>query len=258
MHVQWLSRWGLQTVFSPVPLSSWLRDARHRVGAFGVLVTAVNMFISRLENKNYWWEPNHLLSSLPSSRPVIKQRADSCFLQLFVKVISREHRESINFSSNNRKVILFWMDRILHPQCWMRSTCQKALSFNIDLDYYCLCLLVPFCQRTKWLLFQTPFSRDRRLQFCCRIYRGLYWGSRHSWVSFAFVSSISLSNYINFCMFLFAPAFNSSPPAVLLRGRQKTAKFNNQEADIVAISIMLYRFTQFSSDIIVCFNDPIL
>ncbi|KAM7540960.1 hypothetical protein Aperf_G00000035759 [Anoplocephala perfoliata] len=49
-----------------------------------------------------------------------------------------------------------------------------------------------------------------------------------------------------------------SPPAVLLRGRQKTAKFNNQEADIVAISVMLYRFAQFSSDILVCFNDPIL
>ncbi|KAM3179114.1 hypothetical protein ACTXT7_001252 [Hymenolepis weldensis] len=49
-----------------------------------------------------------------------------------------------------------------------------------------------------------------------------------------------------------------SPPAVLLHGKQKAGKFNREESDIVAISIMLYRFTQFTSDILVCFNDPIL
>ncbi|VDN97402.1 unnamed protein product [Rodentolepis nana] len=48
------------------------------------------------------------------------------------------------------------------------------------------------------------------------------------------------------------------PSAVLLRGKQKTAKFNREDSDTVAISIMLYRFTQFASDILVCFNDPIL
>nr|CDS32961.1 ran guanine nucleotide release factor [Hymenolepis microstoma] len=47
------------------------------------------------------------------------------------------------------------------------------------------------------------------------------------------------------------------PSAVLLCGKQKTAKFNKEDSDIVAISIMLYRFTQFTSDILVCFNDPI-
>ncbi|VDM32897.1 unnamed protein product [Hydatigera taeniaeformis] len=51
---------------------------------------------------------------------------------------------------------------------------------------------------------------------------------------------------------------SNGPPAVLLRGKQKVSKFNRLQSDLVGIAIMLYRFTDYSADVLVCFNDPIV
>ncbi|EUB63450.1 Ran guanine nucleotide release factor [Echinococcus granulosus] len=50
----------------------------------------------------------------------------------------------------------------------------------------------------------------------------------------------------------------NGPPAVLLRGKQKVAKFNRLQSDLVDIAVMLYRFPDYSADVLVCFNDPIM
>ncbi|VDK21836.1 unnamed protein product [Taenia asiatica] len=50
----------------------------------------------------------------------------------------------------------------------------------------------------------------------------------------------------------------NGPPAVLLRGKQKVAKFNQLQSDLVSIAVMLYRFSDHSADVLVCFNDPII